>query len=327
MATSLISLEGTDSNHYWMDSGSTAHISNNRSHFRDLASSSGVVGGVGSEVLQIEGTGTIVFALNGYTYTMNDVLYVPAARKNLISIRTCDSRGALFSVGNNQIFDVSFNQVIGSSNSSDLYLFLPVVQPPLVSVSLAAITPDYHARLGHPHPDVLRSLGLPSSSSKNLCPACIHGKTTKVYPKVSATQTTAPLELLHADVAGPFPFPGMNTERYFLTIVDDFTRWTYAVPIHNKSDVAQILQDFITASETHFSSRGYKVVAIRTDNGGEFCSDAVDSFLLSKGIAHQHTVPYNSHQNGVVERKHRTLEEKVLYHQSPSLTRIQSISV
>ncbi|OWB54143.1 hypothetical protein B5S27_g5796 [[Candida] boidinii] len=103
----------------------------------------------------------------------------------------------------------------------------------------------------------------------------------------------------------------MNTERYFLTIVDDFTRWTYAVPIHNKSDVAQILQDFITASETHFSSRGYKVVAIRTDNGGEFCCDAVDSFLLSKGIAHQHTVPYNSHQNGVVERKHRTLEEKV----------------
>ncbi|OUM56098.1 hypothetical protein BVG19_g5809 [[Candida] boidinii] len=276
MATSLISLEGTDSNHYWMDSGSTAHISNNRSHFRDLTSSSGVVGGVGSEVLQIEGTGTIVFALNGYTYTMNDVLYVPAARKNLISIRTCDARGALFSVGNNQIFDVSFNQVIGSSNSSDLYLFLPVVQPPL-----------------------------------NLCPTCIHGKTTKVYPKVSATQTTAPLELLHADVACPFPFPGMNTERYFLTIVDDFTRWTYAVPIHNKSDVAQILQDFITASETHFSSRGYKVVAIRTDNGGEFCCDAVDSFLLSKGIAHQHTVPYNSHQNGVVERKHRTLEEKV----------------
>ncbi|OWB87026.1 hypothetical protein B5S33_g5782 [[Candida] boidinii] len=64
-------------------------------------------------------------------------------------------------------------------------------------------------------------------------------------------------------------------------------------------------------SETHFSRLRLRVVSIRTDNGGEFCSDNLESFFRSKGITHQYTVPYNSHQNGVVERKHRTLEEKV----------------
>ncbi|OWB64646.1 hypothetical protein B5S29_g5835 [[Candida] boidinii] len=79
----------------------------------------------------------------------------------------------------------------------------------------------------------------------------------------------------------------------------------------HKSDSAGIIQDFIAKAETQFSSARYRVVSIRTDNGGEFCSGDLESFFRSKGITHQRTVPYNSYQNGVVERKHRTLEEKV----------------
>ncbi|OWB54148.1 hypothetical protein B5S27_g5803 [[Candida] boidinii] len=128
---------------------------------------------------------------------------------------------------------------------------------------------------------------------------------------MSTTQSTAPLQLLHADVAGPFPVPGLATERYFLTIVDDFTRWTHAVPMIHKSDTAGLIKDFIAKCETQFSSSRHRVVSIRTDNGGEFCSADLESFFRSKGITHQRTVPYNSYQNGVAERKHRTLEEKV----------------
>ncbi|GME86358.1 unnamed protein product [[Candida] boidinii] len=164
----------------------------------------------------------------------------------------CDLNGAVFTIGNSKVIDANTQQVIGSAENSSLYRFLPVLQLPSVPAVLATVTPDYHARLGHPHPDVLRSLGLPSSPRKTLCPACVHGKTTKTFPKVSTTQTSAPLQLIHADVAGPFPVPGLNTERYFLTIVDDFTGWTYAAPMLQKSNTADLVKDFIVMSETHF---------------------------------------------------------------------------
>ncbi|GME88384.1 unnamed protein product [[Candida] boidinii] len=214
---------------------------------------------------------------------MSDVLYVPQAQTNLISMVLCDRKGAFFTVGNLQVVDNISQQVIGTDDGSSLYRFLPILQAPSVPVALAVTTPDYHARLGHPHPDVLHSLGLPATPRKTLCPACVHGKSTKTIPKTSTTQSTAPLQLLHADVAGPFPVPGLSTERYFLTIVDDFTRWTHAVPMIHKSDSAGIIQDFIAKAETQFSSARYRVVSIRTDNGGEFCSGDLESFFRSKG--------------------------------------------
>lgn len=304
-------LDSTDPNQFWLDSGSTVHLSNNKAHFTTFASSSGVVSGVGGETLSVEGSGTLEFELNGYKFTMSDVLYVPQAHTNLISMILCDRKGAFFTVGNLQVVDNISQQVIGTADGSSLYRFLPTLQAPSAPIALAVTAPDYHARLGHPHPDVLRSLGLPSTPRTTLCPACVHGKTTKTIPKTSTTSSSAPLQLLHADVAGPFPVPGLSTERYFLTIVDDFTRWTHAVPLIHKSDCAGIIKDFVAQVETQFSSRNYQVASIRTDNGGEFCSGDLESFFRGKGIVHQRTVPYNSYQNGVAERKHRTLEEKV----------------
>ncbi|GMG17645.1 unnamed protein product [[Candida] boidinii] len=304
-------LDSTDPNQFWLDSGSTVHLSNNRSHFSSFTTSSGVVTGVGGETLAVEGSGNVIFELNGNKFTMSDVLYVPQAQTNLISMVLCDRKGANFTVGNLQVVDNLSQQVIGTADGSSLYRFLPTLQAACVPAAFAVTTPDYHARLGHPHPDVLRSLGLPSTPRKTLCSACVHGKTTKTIPKMSTTQSTAPLQLLHADVAGPFPVPGLATERYFLTIVDDFTRWTHAVPMIHKSDTAGLIKDFIAKCETQFSSARHRVVSIRTDNGGEFCSADLESFFRSKGITHQRTVPYNSYQNGVAERKHRTLEEKL----------------
>ncbi|GME86221.1 unnamed protein product [[Candida] boidinii] len=61
-------LDSTDPNQFWLDSGSTVHLSNNKAHFTTFASSSGVVSGVGGETLSVEGSGTLEFELNGYWY-------------------------------------------------------------------------------------------------------------------------------------------------------------------------------------------------------------------------------------------------------------------
>lgn len=73
--------------------------------------------------------------------------------------------------------------------------------------------------------------------------------------------------------------------------------------------------DWITQTENRFHSRGgFKVGSIRTDNGGEFTSNALHEFFRARGIEHQLTVPHTSFQNGAVERAHRSIEEKTRCH-------------
>ena len=107
-----------------------------------------------------------------------------------------------------------------------------------------------------------------------------------------------------------FRLPVLVLKNIFLTIVDDFSRWTQIVPLEVKSDCNNAVMNFIKTAENHFSGKGYKVSKIRTDNGTEFCNKIMDEFYYEKGIFHQKTVPYNSSQNGVAERKHRTIQEK-----------------
>ena len=116
--------------------------------------------------------------------------------------------------------------------------------------------------------------------------------------------------MIHSDVCGPINVPGLSGERYFLTIVDDFSRWCSILPLATKSAASSVIKQFINFSETQFSSKGFKVSIIRTDNGTEFCNNDLKHYLQDKGITHQLTVPYNLSQNGVAERKHCTVQEK-----------------
>ncbi|GME72414.1 unnamed protein product [[Candida] boidinii] len=136
------------------------------------------------------------------------------------------------------------------------------------------------------------------------------GRSVKSFGSPSTSITHAPLQLIHADVSGPFPVPSLNSDRYFLTIVDDFTHFAKLYPIVQKSETAGIMQDYIKRAENHFSYRHLKVVSVRTDNGTEFCNSELKNFFDDRGISHERTVPYNSHQNGVAERMHRTIQEK-----------------
>ena len=182
-----------------------------------------------------------------------------------------------------------------------------------------------HSRLGHPSASVENRLGKhyatyaeaansKSAESKDICEACARGKATRSLPKKSTTDSItvrAPLELVHSDVCGPFSQPSLTDDRYFVVIVDDYTHYMTVYPIAAKSAVPVCISDFILRAERFFHNRGgYRVVTLRSDNGGEYMSSRFDDYLANRGITHQTTVPYNSHQNGVSERAIRTLTEK-----------------
>ena len=90
--------------------------------------------------------------------------------------------------------------------------------------------------------------------------------------------------------------------RYFITFIDDFSRYISTYFLKNKSGTLHALKDFVTQSENR---TGQKVKKIRSDNGREHWS----GFLKENGINHQHTTSYRPQQNGIAERANRTLVE------------------
>ena len=242
--------------------------------------------------------------------TVNNVAYVPDATKNLISVKVITGiTGLRASFGPDDCI-LTDGTPIGIYNSPNLYEFIYSVVIPNKSISdHHAFSANMHSRLGHPSPAVMKALGHKPPPEVKFCDHCLAGNMTRTLPKLATTKTTRPLQLLHVDICGPISAPGLAGERYFFTIVDDLTRWTHIVPLVSKSDAAEAPEHFIIESETKFGPQ-FKVAAVRSDNGGEFCNNRLREYFYTKGIHHQLTVPYNSSQNGVAERKHRTIQEK-----------------
>ena len=126
------------------------------------------------------------------------------------------------------------------------------------------------------------------------------------HPKGKAQRATEPFELINSDVCGPMSVNSIGGSPYFVTFTDDYTRYTYIYFVEQKDEVLAKFQEFVNMVNNR---TGKNVETFRTDDGGEYCSKEFESFLKDEGIVHQLTVPYNPVQNGVSERKNRTLVE------------------
>lgn len=108
--------------------------------------------------------------------------------------------------------------------------------------------------------------------------------------------------MIHCDIWGAYSTPSSCGARFFLTIVDDYTRSCWVFLMNHKSETKIHLKQFFALVFTQF---GRKIKQVRTDNGYEFFSREINSFLLEHGVLHQHSCVETPQQNGVVERKHR----------------------
>ncbi|GFX46489.1 retrovirus-related Pol polyprotein from transposon TNT 1-94 [Trichonephila clavipes] len=101
------------------------------------------------------------------------------------------------------------------------------------------------------------------------------------------------------DLCGPMPTESQGGNKYFLSIIDDYSRKVTVFPIRNKSDVFHAFIRFQKRAERFLSK---KVIAVRTDGGLEFCNKDMDNFLTELGIKHEVTNSYTPEMNGVAER-------------------------
>nr|GFC47518.1 retrovirus-related Pol polyprotein from transposon TNT 1-94 [Tanacetum cinerariifolium] len=127
------------------------------------------------------------------------------------------------------------------------------------------------------------------------------------YKAVSDVRTISePFQLLHMDLFCPTSIRSINHKYYSLVITDDFSRFCWAFFLGTKDETFYILKDFIALIENQLNK---KVKAIRCDNRTEFRNVKLITICEEKGIKRDYSNAKTPQQNGVAERKNRTLIE------------------
>ncbi|GKB54691.1 retrovirus-related pol polyprotein from transposon TNT 1-94 [Tanacetum coccineum] len=140
----------------------------------------------------------------------------------------------------------------------------------------------------------------------HLCSACERGKSKKAsHPPKLVPSDHSKLELLHMDLCGPMRVALINGKRYILVIVDDCSRYKWVYFLRSKDETPEIIKKFIAQAQLNKA----KVCKIRTDNGTEFKNTTLKAHYEKLGIMQQFSIARTPQQNGVVERRNRTLVE------------------
>ncbi|CAI5950144.1 unnamed protein product [Closterium sp. NIES-64] len=177
----------------------------------------------------------------------------------------------------------------------------------------------WHYRLGHPSLPRLRGMasrvlvsGLPQSlpplpsGPGPSCVPCVEGRLRASPHSSQFPPTEAPLQTLYMDVWGPAHVRGQGHERYFLLVVDDYSRYTAVFPLRSKGDVTEVLIDWIRAARLQLRRSfglDFPVLRLHSDRGGEFSSCLLQAFCRARGIHQTFTLLDSPQQNGIAERR------------------------
>ena len=326
-------------NTWWLDSGCTTHVSNIMQGFLSIQTTRPnekfVLMGNRMKA-PVEAVETYRLILDsGHHLDLLETFYVPSISRNLVSLSKLDKAGYVFKFGSGCFSLYKNTCMIGGGTLCDgLYkvtlnnLYAEILMTLHHNVGtkrgLANEQSAYlwHKRLGHISKERMERLVkneiLPNLDFTDLsvCVDCIKGKQTK-HTKKGATRNTQLLEIIHTDVCGPFDVSSFNKEKYFITFIDDFSRYGYVYLLHEKSQAINALKIFINEVERQLDKN---VKIVRSDRGGEYYGSYDEKgqhpgpfarFLEKRGICAQYTMPGTPQQNDVLERRNRTLLDMV----------------
>jgi transposase InsO family protein len=138
-----------------------------------------------------------------------------------------------------------------------------------------------------------------------ICSVCQVGKQVGVnHPHKNIMTTDMSLELLHIDLFGLITYISIDGSKCCLIIVDDYSRFTWVFFLQEKSQTQETLKRFLRWAQNEFELR---IKKIRSDNGTKFKNSQIEGFLEEEGIKHEFSSSYTPQQNGIVDRKNRTL--------------------
>ncbi|GJX24703.1 putative ribonuclease H-like domain-containing protein [Tanacetum coccineum] len=279
----------TDNKGYW-ESGCSRHMTSNISYLSEYEPFNGGYVSFGHGRGKITGKGSIKTGKHEF----ENVYFVEELKFNLFSVsQICDNKNSVpFTDTECLVLGKDFNLVnhkhvlLRTPRQQNMYTIdlKNVVPYKNLTCLIAKVSVDesmlWHRRLGHLNFKTMNKLvrsnqvkGLPSKSfeNDNSCVAYLKGKQHKASCKTKLVNfVSQPLHTLHIDLFGPTFVSSLNHKWYCLVVTDDFSR---------------------------------------CDNGGEFRNREIDEFCSRKGIKREFSNARTPQQNGVAERRNRTLIE------------------
>jgi transposase InsO family protein len=149
-----------------------------------------------------------------------------------------------------------------------------------------------------------------STTAPSVCRGCEVGKSTRKPFSVSSTKrTSAILEVVHSDLAGPMQTKSLQGSYYTATFIDDHSKLAVVYFIASKDQFAKVFNMYLSWAETQTT---LKLKALHSDCGGEYMAKAVQDTLKQRGIEHHLTMPGSPQSNGKAERFNRTITDKAM---------------
>ncbi|KAL8124254.1 hypothetical protein AgCh_012047 [Apium graveolens] len=165
----------------------------------------------------------------------------------------------------------------------------------------------YEAKFSTIKKDLVRGLPKLVFAPDGLCDSFQKTKQRKSsFKSKTGSSILEPYHLLYVDLFGPVNVMSIAKKKYAMVIVDEYTRYTWVYFLHTKSATASILTDHVKQLDKLVKD---SVKFIRSDNGTEFKNLIMEEFCKDHGIKQEFSAPRTPQQNGVFERKNRTLIE------------------
>ncbi|GJU94961.1 retrovirus-related pol polyprotein from transposon TNT 1-94 [Tanacetum coccineum] len=303
-----------------VDSGCSKHMTGNLQLLRNFIEKfMGTVCFGNDHFARITGYGDYVQG----NLTICHVYYVEGLGHNLFSVgQLCDGDlEVAFRSNTCYVWNLEGDDLLTGSRDSNLYTISiseMAASSPVCLMSRATSTKSWlwHRRLSHLNFGTINQLtshdlvdGLPKFKyhKNHLCSACEQGKSKKAsLPPKLVPSTESKLELLHMDLCGPMRVASINGKKYILVIVDDYSRYTWVYFLRTKDEAPDMIIDFVNQVQRNLKA---SILTIQTDNGTEFKNEKLRAFYAKLGIVHKTSIARTPQQNGVVERRNRTLVE------------------
>nr|GEY92425.1 hypothetical protein [Tanacetum cinerariifolium] len=253
-----------------------------------------------TKVYFIEGLGHNLFLVGQFCDSDLEVAF----RRDACFVKNLEGVDLLKRDRSTNLYTINLNEMASAS--------------PICLMARASSTKSWlwHQRLSYLNFDTINDLarndlvaGLPKFKyhKEHLCPSCEQGKSKRAsHPPKLVPNLRQRLHLLHMDSCGPMRIASIKGKRYVLVIVDDYSRYTWVHFLRSKDEAPEVITKFLKRITVLLQS---PVIIIRTDNGTEFKNQMLKEYFDTVGISHQMSSVRTPQQNGVVERRNRTLVE------------------
>jgi hypothetical protein len=305
------------SNDIWVvDSGATNHVTPHRDLFETFHTlEKPLIIHLGSKsTMDAIGKGNIRFEamINGSwnSCVMENVLYVPDARRNLFSVTAAIDKGLIF-VSDKNGCEFIKNGVVkarGVRSGQLLKMCIRVKQSPEANLTTLGTLQNWHERMAHQNKShvkkILKQNSIEFKDNEEFCGHCVEGKQHKNVYQSRTQRAAQPGEIIHADLCGPMEQSSLGGSKYFLCFTCDYTKYRMVYFVGEKSETFNKITEMVGFIKNQC---GHSVKNFQCDGGLEFNNKKVSDFLKAEGIKFVITNPYTPQQNGCAERTNRTV--------------------